>query len=413
MNRKWIRIFCKLTLLVFLSSCGTAQIGFEQEKALVDAENKMPGIVLDPIDTTPSQSPTKQVTPVVYESINTNDPGLVFFINQDPQNHSSMELAYLPLECFTGNCPDVSLMSGLPFAALYVQDGVVMKTSPERAWFAMVVGQADSKISRLFLQNLTDGEWQEEFSFPMPVREISWSGDETKLALLSSWMAENCSFYSIQLYDVSSRQSLSVFEQTEKLPPVTNRIILAGWSDKKLNFFRNYVDNKSELLIYSLEDQSIETALELDGMVLATLASPDGEKLLYSIKNGERSELELLDLEDLSSETLIGFYDKSIGSLSWSEDGQKIVFSIIQENYLPDLSEIFLYSISDRQFQQMISLPESRIVDVLFDPSGTRIVFDVTNLQGNRQIAAISIQEGKIIKLKNSSQENWLMPAFR
>ena len=413
MNRKLIPIFCKLALLVFLSGCGTAQIGFEQEKTLAEAENKMPGIVLDPIDVIPSQSPTKQVTPAVYESINTIDPGLVFFINQDPQNHFAMELAYLPLDCFSGDCLNVSLMSGLPFADLYVQDGVVMKTSPGRAWFAVVVGQADSKISRLFLQNLVDGEWQEEFSFPMPVREISWNGDETKLALLSSWMAENSSFYSIQLYDVTSQQGLSVFEQTEKLPPVTDRIILAGWSDKKLNFFKNYEDNKSELLIYSLEDQSIETVLELDGMVLDALVSPDGENLLYSFKNGGRSELELLDLQDLSSEPLIGFYDKSIGALNWSDDGQQIVFSIIQENYLPDLSEIFVFSISDRQFQQMISLPESRIVDVLFDPTGKYIVFDVTDLQGNRQIAAIFIQEGEVTKLKKSNQENWLMPEFR
>ena len=417
MNKILLCFLSGVVLVILLTACGTAQIGFEQEQqSSLETENELPEMELQPITGTSvpeKPSPTAVLEIQAHETINSNDPGLVFFLSRDPEQRFSMDLAYLPLDCFDAGCPDVYLISGLPFNGLFVNDRIVMAPSPGRAWFAIVLGQTDKKLSRLYLQNLMDAEWQEPFSFSMPVRDISWKEDEKKLALLSSWMAENSSFYSIQLYDVISQQSTSVFEQTEKLPSELNNIFLAGWSAERLYFVRNFRDKNSELWFYSLESQSLELALEMDGFILNGKVSPDGKQLLFGFENQGKTDLAFLNLEDNSIETLIGFYDKSIGSLNWSGDGQQIVFTITQENYLPDLSEIMVYSFPTGKLQQMLSLPESRISEVLFDPSGDYIVFDTSSLRGDRQIAALSLLDGEIVLLKKNDQESWLMPVFR
>jgi WD40 repeat protein len=120
--------------------------------------------------------------------------------------------------------------------------------------------------------------------------------------------------------------------------------------------------------------------------------SPDGKHIAYVSRGGDRNaQLRLMDSDGLNDRLL---YQGAVESLSWSPDGKKIVFAML--DYWRGLylySDLYIYELESGRLRRLTYGLRARTP--AWSPDGKKILFAVNTGRGNSDLAVLDLEKAE------------------
>jgi TolB protein len=181
--------------------------------------------------------------------------------------------------------------------------------------------------------------------------------------------------------------------------PIGNKIAVTSFNDG---------DNYSKIYLLDVGTREFQQVLETTyGSITATGWSPDGKQLLFSSDDGGKDFGPGIWLFDIEDKTVPGFI--SDGYLaSWSPLGDQLaIFEIVREFQVWDIS-LHIRNLESSKDQMIYRTQGKYIYGLSWSPDGERLIFAIAQKENldNVNIYNINVDSGELIQLTTTGRNS-------
>ena len=181
-------------------------------------------------------------------------------------------------------------------------------------------------------------------------------------------------------------------------------------SEAKFLYLATAEDNKRQLALYDFSDQSTTQLTFAPNGIQEYTISPDQSTAAYlAIEDNGSLILYFMDLNTFVPEPLIDFQEGYVSELSWSVDGQRINYQILEwldltENSFTSLRWIDIDTLETKPFFQDSQLPS---FNASFSPDGDWLAYITTGLVNTLQIYNVKDGSSLVYPILTSHTAIW------
>ena len=400
-----LRLFF-LSIFLLVSACGTIEVSIL-------------GTPTSDVGTTQANTPIQPTTAATLQPAhieNAGELGMVYFWMSKPAGDDPSvrigSIAHLPGSCVAGlsTCPPPEELE-TPFQ-IYDVDWQAISWSPDGSLGVLPVAMEEKAYPTVvYLYNPQNETWKELDTFNF-ADGVTWSPDGEWIAMRVQDGLGHIDIYAIRP-DGSGLRNLSA-----GLPEIGEPIYLSiyGWLDGKALIGTSEWNQPVVPQLVDPATGRVQRTLEFDANLGGIFPGPDGALAVSLAMPTNRQTLQLISVLDEAPDILATFSNGRISFVTWSHDGQKIAFSVMETDQyaMPGQHRVFVINRDGSGLTEVYPAEElGLIMGLSFSPDDRHLLIYEAGQSKMVTVALDTLEQTVIYPRQSEADVFFLHPSWQ